>query len=143
MTAPTPEREADQCRSLTIEAILESFSPAGPMQAIEVSPAFHLSCIRTLIRSSVCDVLRPHRCPAETSSTFPLLISRYTGASALPSRTRMSYTACFSSVPKNPPAEDKPLPPASGALQAAMSLQPVIAPEPVRGPVANTSLFSG
>ena len=65
MTAPTPDRPAARCRSLTMAAKRTRFSPAGPIQVTTVSCCPDSS--RTI--SSVSQTVLPHRCSAEQIRT--------------------------------------------------------------------------
>ncbi len=96
MTAPTPERAAARPRSLMIPLIRDSFSEAGPMQAMRIfrSPAADWMAV------SVSTVSRPHRCAASFSSILPSVTIRYWGVDAQPTTKTASQPAAFNSLPK-------------------------------------------
>jgi len=64
ITAPTPERPAARCRSLTMQANSTWFSPATPIEDTRTSG----SCSSCLICSSVSQQLLPHSPAASRSS---------------------------------------------------------------------------
>lgn len=96
MTAPTPERPAARCRSLTTAANSTWFSPARPMPEMRVSG----SCSVVLRCSSVSHTLLPQMSAASRSSATSSLMYRYTGLGDLPSKMTMSQPAIFSSAPQ-------------------------------------------
>jgi len=95
-TAPTPERPAARCRSLTIAAYSTWLSPARPIVEMRISGSW---CAFFSI-SSVCQTVLPNRCDASRSSTVSSAIDRYTGFADLPSTMTMSQPAIFSSAPQ-------------------------------------------
>ena len=139
ITAPTPDRPAALSISFTIAAYKAPFSPAKPMEATRTS----LSPRRSRRVVSVSHTDLPHKSDASFSSTSSLVISRYTGASDLPSKIIMSQPAFFSSLPKNPPELEQAIAPVNGPLQTTDQRPDVGAMVPVSGPVANIILLSG
>ena len=95
-TAPTPERPAARCRSLTMAANSTWFSPALPMLEMRSSGSWWAF----FSASSVFQTLWPHRWLASRSSAWSSLTYRYTGLADLPSKMIMSQPAIFSSAPQ-------------------------------------------
>ena len=66
----------------------------------------------------------------------------YTGSSAFPNTTNPSNPANFSSGPKLPPLLESNMVPVSGDLETVAYRPEVGQVVPVRGPAANTRIFS-
>ena len=72
ITAPTPERPAARCRSLTTAAYNTWFSPASPIELMRSCGSW--CCFFSI--ASVSKTLLPHRWAASFSSAWPSLIDR-------------------------------------------------------------------
>ena len=116
ITAPTPERAAARPRSLMMPLIRDSFSEAGPMQAIRI----FLSPAAVWMAVSVSTVSLPQSWAASFNSILSSFIIRYLGEAATPETKTASQPAAFSSAPKYPPELASPQPPVKGDLQTAM-----------------------
>ncbi len=137
MTAPRPALPA--ClSSQSMQAILDSFSPAGPMHATLTSQPWRL-----FRASAVCLVSFPQRSSASFTSTVSLSMNMYEGFSAFPTISSASYPACFSSGPMEPPMMLSASVPVAGDFAANATLPPVPTGNPSNRPPAIASTFLG